>query len=108
MPWIGAKVEALGGKFVRQKVSSLGDLYNMYPESSIFINASGWGSRDLTDVLDSKCFPDRGQNVRLRSPVHDTMYFRNGKEYTYIIPRPMTGHIVLGGHNSRDNLYVFA
>ncbi|OKL60976.1 hypothetical protein UA08_03292 [Talaromyces atroroseus] len=104
MPWVGAKVQALGGQFVRQRVNSLKELYEMYPESRIFINASGWGSRDLTDVLDQKCFPDRGQNVRLRTAEHHTMYFRNGKEYTYIIPRPLTGHVILGGHNSRDNL----
>jgi FAD dependent oxidoreductase len=106
MPWVGAKVAALGGQFVRRRVNALGELYALYPQSSIFINASGWGSRDLTDVLDARCFPDRGQNVRLRTAEHHTMYFRNGQEYTYIIPRPLTGHVILGGHNSRDNLYA--
>jgi D-amino-acid oxidase len=104
IPWIGAKVKSLGGQFVRQKVASLQELYDMYPDSSVFINASGWGSRDLTDVLDKKSFPDRGQNVCLRTPNHHDLIFRLGKEYTYIIPRPITGHLILGGHNSRDNL----
>ncbi|KAH8703120.1 FAD dependent oxidoreductase superfamily [Talaromyces proteolyticus] len=104
IPWVGAKVRSLGGEFVRRKVQSLKELYDLYPQSTVFINASGWGSRDLTDVRDEKSFPDRGQNVRLRTSEHHTMYFRNGKEYTYIIPRPLTGHLILGGHNSRDNL----
>jgi hypothetical protein len=103
MPWLGSKITSLGGTFVRQKVSSLEEVYAMFPESSIFVNASGWGSRDLTDVRDDNSYPDRGQTVFLKSP-HKTMYFRNGKEYTYIIPRPMSHGIVLGGVKQGENL----
>lgn len=106
LPWIGKKITELGGKFVRHKVSSLGELYAMFPESNIFINASGWGSKLLTDVRDQKCYPNRGQNVFFKTPNNNTMYFRNGKEYTYIIPRPMSHGVVLGGVNQGENLYV--
>lgn len=104
MPYLGAKIKSLGGRFVRHKVSSLAELYGMFPESRIFINASGWGSKLLSDVRDDRCFPERGQNVFLKTPNTGTMYFRNGKEYTYIIPRPMSGGLVLGGVKQRDNL----
>ncbi|KAJ9192348.1 hypothetical protein DTO166G4_4299 [Paecilomyces variotii] len=97
MPYLRKQVESLGGKFIRQKVSSLEELYSMFPDSRIFINASGWGSKLLNDVRDDKCYPDRGQNVFLKTSNCRTMYFRNGKEYTYVIPRPLSEGVVLGG-----------
>lgn len=106
MPFIGHRIESLGGRFIRQKVRSLSELHAMFPASRIFINASGWGSKLLTDVRDEKSFPERGQNVFLKTPKTSTMYFRNGKEYTYVIPRPMSGGVVLGGIKQRGNLYV--
>ncbi|KAH8805428.1 FAD dependent oxidoreductase superfamily [Xylogone sp. PMI_703] len=104
MPYLGRKIESLGGKFVRRKVSSLSELYGMFPTARIFINASGWGSKLLKDVKDERSFPERGQNVFMKTPNTSTMYFRNGKEYTYVIPRPMSGGVVLGGIKQRDNL----
>ncbi len=104
MPYIGKKIESLGGKFVRQKVSYLQELYDSYPSSTIFINASGWGSKHLSDVRDENSFPERGQTVFFKTPNNTTMYFRNGKEYTYVIPRPMSGGVVLGGIKQRDNV----
>lgn len=76
----------------------------MFPDSSIFINASGWGSKLLSDVRDDRCFPERGQNVFLQTENCHTMYFRNGKEYTYVIPRPQSHGVVLGGVKQQDNL----
>jgi D-amino-acid oxidase len=78
----------------------------MFPESSVFINASGIGSKTLTDVRDDKCFPERGQNVFYRTDKCRQMYFRNGKEYTYIIPRPLSEGVVLGGVKQPNNLSV--
>ncbi|RFU28604.1 hypothetical protein B7463_g7732, partial [Scytalidium lignicola] len=103
MPYLGRKIESLGGRFIRQKVVSLAELYEMFPTSRVFINASGWGSKLLTDVKDEKSFPERGQNVFLKTPKTSTMYFRNGREYTYVIPRPLSGGVVLGGIKQRDN-----
>ncbi|EXJ88181.1 D-aspartate oxidase [Capronia coronata CBS 617.96] len=104
LPYLKAKIMALGGSFIRRKVSSLKELYALFPASRIFINASGWGSKLLEDVADQACFPERGQNVFYETPNSGTMYFRNGKEYTYVIPRPMSGGIILGGIKQRDNL----
>ncbi|OQE13777.1 hypothetical protein PENFLA_c043G00905 [Penicillium flavigenum] len=104
MPYLRNLVESLGGRFIRQRVESLQELYDMFPESRVFINASGWGSKTLTDVQDDNCFPERGQNVFLATDQCDTLHFRNGKEYTYVIPRPLSKGVVLGGVRQRDNL----
>ncbi|KAJ6177666.1 hypothetical protein N7519_008127 [Penicillium mononematosum] len=104
MPYIRNLVEFLGGRFIRQRVESLQELYDMFPESRVFINASGWGSKTLTDVQDDNCFPERGQNVFLATDQCDTLHFRNGKEYTYVIPRPLSKGVVLGGVRQQDNL----
>ncbi|KAI9732719.1 MAG: hypothetical protein M1818_007453 [Claussenomyces sp. TS43310] len=104
MPHLGSKIAALGGRFIRQKVGALSDLYAQFPHSRIFVNASGAGSKTLADVQDRRCFHERGQNVFLRTPKTITMYFRNGNEYTYVIPRPLSGGLVLGGVKQRDDL----
>ncbi|KAJ9491287.1 hypothetical protein VN97_g1973 [Penicillium thymicola] len=104
MPYLKKQVESLGGRFIRQRVESLQELYEMFPESRVFINASGWGSKTLTDVQDDNCFPERGQNVFLATDQCHTLYFRNGKEYTYVIPRPLSNGVVLGGVKQQGNL----
>jgi hypothetical protein len=106
MPYLGKKISAMGGLFVRHRVNSLGELYTMFPDSDVFINASGWGSKLLTDVQDEKCYPDRGQNVFYKTEKHGTLYLRNGQEYTYIIPRPKSGGVILGGAKLGEDLQV--
>ncbi|KAJ5175781.1 uncharacterized protein N7482_001658 [Penicillium canariense] len=104
MPYLGRQIQALGGRFIRQRVGALQELYDMFPDSRVFINASGLGSKTLADVQDDLCFPERGQNVFLRTQQCNTMYFRNGQEYTYVIPRPFSQGVVLGGVKQQDNL----
>ncbi|KAL2830530.1 hypothetical protein BDW59DRAFT_141071 [Aspergillus cavernicola] len=103
MPYLRGKIISLGGQFIRKRVESLEELYALFPESRIFINASGIGSQTLHDVRDDKCFPERGQNVFYHTSNCHTLYFRNGKEYTYIIPRPSSQGVVLGGVKERGN-----
>lgn len=104
MPHLREKIISLGGQFVRKRVESLEELYTLFPESRIFINASGIGSKTLRDVQDDKCFAERGQNVFYRTNNCHTLYFRNGKQYTYIIPRPLSQGVILGGVKQRGNL----
>ncbi|KAF9893304.1 hypothetical protein FE257_011734 [Aspergillus nanangensis] len=104
LPYLHKTVVTLGGQFIRKKVESLGELYRLYPESSIFINASGLGSKFLADVQDEACYPERGQNVFYRTENCRELYFRNGQEYTYIIPRPLSHGVVLGGVKQRDDV----
>lgn len=106
IPYLKKKITELGGQFVQQRIESLQELYDMFPEAQIFINASGWGSKLLSDVRDDKCFPERGQNVFFKTDDCNTMYFRNGNEYTYVIPRPQSHGVILGGVKQADNLYV--
>lgn len=106
MPYLKRQIQSLGGRFIRRKVDSIHELYDIFPDSRIFINASGMGSKTLADVMDDRCFPERGQNVFLQTEKCQTMYFRNGKEYTYVIPRPHSGGVVLGGVKQQDNLYA--
>lgn len=105
MPYLGKQITALGGEFIRRRVESLHELYEIFPDSGVFINASGLGSKTLADVQDNHCFPERGQNVFLRTDNCNTLYFRNGKEYTYVIPRPLSGGVVLGGVKEQENMY---
>ncbi|KAL3479291.1 hypothetical protein BJX99DRAFT_76110 [Aspergillus californicus] len=104
MPYLRDKITSLGGQFIRKRVDSLEELYTLFPESSIFINASGIGSQTLRDVQDDKCFPERGQNVFYRTDNCHTLYLRLGTEYTYIIPRPLSQGVVLGGVKETGNL----
>lgn len=104
MPYLKKQISALGGRFIRRRVLSLQELYEMFPDSRIFINASGLGSRTLADVQDDRCYPERGQNVFLRTEKCHTLHFRNGKEYTYVIPRPLSKGVVLGGIKQEGNL----
>lgn len=104
MPYLRKQIDALGGHFIRKRVASLQEIYAMFPESSVFVNASGIGSKNLDDVRDDRCFPERGQNVFYRTDDCHKMYFRNGGEYTYVIPRPMSRGVVLGGVKQQDNL----
>lgn len=104
MPYLKRQIQMLGGRFIRRKVDCLRELYDMFTDSRVFINASGLGSKTLADVRDDHCFPERGQNVFLRTNRCRTMYFRNGKEYTYVIPRPYSGGVVLGGVKQQNNL----
>lgn len=61
----------------------------------------------MDDVKDDKCFPERGQNVFMKTDNCRTMYFRTGdQEYTYIIPRPQSNGVVLGGIKQPNDLYV--
>ncbi|KAJ5753336.1 uncharacterized protein N7511_007489 [Penicillium nucicola] len=104
LPYLKQQVTSLGGRFIRHRVESLQELYTMFPDSGIFINASGIGSKTLTDVQDDQCFPERGQNVFLATEQCHTLYFRNGTEYTYVIPRPQSQGVVLGGVKQQDDL----
>ncbi|KAJ5273030.1 hypothetical protein N7478_008155 [Penicillium angulare] len=104
IPYLKKKIIGMGGIFIRHRARSLQELFDKFPESRIFINASGLGSKTLEDVQDDHCFAERGQNVFLRTDKFHTMYFRNGQEYTYIIPRPLSQGVVLGGVKQTDNL----
>lgn len=101
--WLQAQIESLGGSILRRTITSLDELYSSYPESCIFVNASGLGARDIGGIQDPKVFPDRGQNILISSKDTGTSYSLKGDEYTYIIPRPLSNILVCGGiHQPND------
>ena len=91
--WLRKRLETSGVKFVRRTVSSLGELHGMGHD--ILINATGIGSRYLTDVVDEKVQEVRGQTVLVESNFNK-IWIRRGKDYTYALGRP-DGTTILGG-----------
>lgn len=101
LKYLKNEIEKLGGKFMRESIVSLNQLHERFPRSIMFVNASGLGSKYIGGVNDKKCFPNRGQNIVVRA-LTDTCFTRNGNEYTYIIPRPLSNAVVCGGVNQKN------
>ncbi len=102
LPFIKKEIDKLGGKFIRKEITSVEGLFSNFPTCEIFINATGLGSMFIEGIMDDKCYPDRGQTVKVRTKT-DTIFYRNGKEYTYLIPRPLQGILICGGVNQPGN-----
>lgn len=93
LPWLRSKLEAMGVKFQRMTVRSLGDLNGIGHD--ILINAAGIGPLRLEDVKDFNVQEVRGQTVVVKSKF-DKLFVRNGDNYTYAFARG-DGTTVLGG-----------
>lgn len=92
------RLEDNGVVFKRMSFKALHDLRGMGHD--VLVNATGLGSRALTDVRDTTTEPTRSQTVLVRTPYNRIM-MRHGKDYsvpfTYIIPRH-DGTAILGGN----------
>ncbi|SPO07234.1 related to D-amino acid oxidase [Cephalotrichum gorgonifer] len=93
LPWMRERLEKTGVKFVRGTVTSLKELAGM--GHHVLINATGTGSKYLTDVQDDKVLEVRGQTVLVKSS-YPKCWMRRGQDYTYHIPRG-DGTAILGG-----------
>jgi glycine/D-amino acid oxidase-like deaminating enzyme len=102
LPWLRKKLEEAGVKFVRKDLKSLSDLKGFGHE--VLVNATGFGSKFLTDVADQNVQQIRGQTVLVKTP-HDKIFMRHGKDYTYVIPR-LDGTAILGGIKQVDQTWV--
>ena len=95
LPWLAARVEAAGGRFVLRELTGLAGLTELTgsPGDRIVVNCSGLGAREL--VGDTTVHPVRGQVVLLEPcGVEEwAMDERNGS--TYVFPRG--GDVVVGG-----------
>jgi len=87
---------------LRTEVDSLKSALEQVPEAQAVINCSGLGSRYLKDVKDEAVFAERGQTCVIRTSFKK-MIMRSGAEYTYLIPRPQSGILILGGINEPWN-----
>jgi D-amino-acid oxidase len=103
--FIKQEIEKLGGQFIRKSIESMDELYQDYEDSVVFVNASGVGPMTIKGLEDDKCYPNRGQNVLVRTKT-DKAFSRSGEEYTYVIPRPLSGVVVCGGLNEPNKTHA--
>ncbi len=91
LPWLLARVLALGGTLERRTVADLAQTRGF----DALVNCTGLGAREL--CRDRECFPIRGQIVRVeRGTVERALYFRNDDgSFGYVVPR--SKDCVLGG-----------
>lgn len=90
LPWLRARLEADGVKFVQREVASLKEAAG---EADVVINASGVGARELAG--DGAVKAVRGQTHLVRT-WWEKIFMRQGSQYTYCIPR-LDGTAILGG-----------
>ena len=98
LPWLVARVRALGGEIHRRSVTSLDEAL---AAAEAVINCTGLGSREL--LGDAELVPIRGQIVRVERGQVDTFVFdrNHSPGPTYIVPR--SNDCVLGGTADEGN-----
>lgn len=97
LPWLAARVRALGGAFERRALESFEEARGF----DLLVNCTGLGARELCD--DRQCYPIRGQIVRVpRGPVARALVFQHADgSFGYVVPRARD--CVLGGTAERGN-----
>ncbi len=93
LPWLADQVQERGGLIRRQRVSSLGELCDGWPQ--MLVHCSGLAARELAG--DRSVYPVRGQLVRVTNPgltmsVRDEFH-PGGRAYVH----PRTADCILGG-----------
>ncbi|KAH8745363.1 hypothetical protein F5883DRAFT_634101 [Diaporthe sp. PMI_573] len=94
LPWISEKLKNRGVRFIRKTLSSTQDLYQL-TGADVLVNASGLGAEQL--VPDKDVVGIRGQTMFVRCESLNHAILRQGSQYTYVIPRPSDGGVILGG-----------
>lgn len=97
-----------GVKFIQTNLTSLKQAASVFP-GSIVINCSGMGLT-YDGGYDPKCFPVRGQTLLVRPPkncIYKNMtvtHRLSGGKYSFVIPRPFDGGIIVGGTRQPGDL----
>lgn len=98
LPWMVQQLNTRNVNFIRKTLTSLSEARDL-TGARLIVNASGLGAREL--VSDAKVQGVRGQTMLVSCPPGSPLFkhaiILQGSEYTYIIPRPGNGQIVLGG-----------
>ncbi|KPI41989.1 D-amino-acid oxidase [Cyphellophora attinorum] len=90
-------------RFIRANVNSLKDAKTTI-ECKILVNASGLGAKEL--AKDPKVIGVRGQTMFVDCPrdpkdaskvIDKEVRIRRGTEYTYVLPRMLSGGVIIGG-----------
>lgn len=88
--------------FVKKRLSHIDEAFG--DGTKCVFNCSGLGSATLGGVCDKLVYPTRGQVVIVNAPHINKNVLRWGKTYaTYIIPRPDSNQVVLGGFLEANN-----
>ncbi|KAK5086229.1 hypothetical protein LTR70_000015 [Exophiala xenobiotica] len=101
MPEVSPLARIGDASFKRMNLSSLSDACSLGHD--VLVNATGFGSLTLADVLDEDVDMVRGQTMVVRSDYNKLFMRDSGDRYTYAIPR-LDGTVVLGGVRQRDTL----
>ncbi|ODV96181.1 hypothetical protein PACTADRAFT_84996 [Pachysolen tannophilus NRRL Y-2460] len=100
-----------GVEFVKQELNCLKQVFYFYPNISGIVNATAFGLQ-YDGSYDPLCYPIRGQTLLIRAPLNKQCRYENqtitrqtkdGK-WSFIIPRPINGGIILGGTKQLDIL----
>ncbi|XP_057295717.1 D-aspartate oxidase-like [Hydractinia symbiolongicarpus] len=97
IPWLSKGFEKLGGRFVRQTVTSLGEVCNTY---DVIVNCTGFGSKTLLD--DNLMYPIKGQVMRVKAPwVKEFVIYETHDRVSYVLPNQ--DWVILGGTKYENN-----
>ncbi|KAH8808564.1 putative FAD dependent oxidoreductase [Xylogone sp. PMI_703] len=96
LPWIKKQLDAKGVKFIRKEISSIEEARKL-TGARVIVNASGVGAKSLAG--DEEVKPVRGQTMFVKTDFEE-LFIREGREYTYVIPRSGSGGVIMGGIKS--------
>lgn len=106
LPWLQARLEEKGVKFIRFTAESLDQVRQM-TGAKIVVNATGLGAKKLAN--DERVTAVRGQTMFVRNKDDwNELRLRQGTEYTYTIPRMFSGGVIIGGVRQPGNLSTTA
>lgn len=97
LPWLRRECEQRGVKFEQREISDI----RKCPDADFVINATGAGAYRL--VGDDNVETVRGQTAWVESDYSGPICIREGKEYTYVIPRLFSNGVISGGVSDRDS-----
>ena len=102
LPWLKRRLDLKGVTFIRKSVASIEEarspsLSSGYEEPRVIIHATGVGARELAS--DEDVVGIRGQTLFVKSNF-EQLIMCDGSAYTYVIPRPGSGGVILGGVKS--------
>jgi hypothetical protein len=103
------QLKGLGFAFVHQTLSSIQQIKQLRG-ANVVVNASVLGARELEG--DKKVHEVHGQTMFVncegsgREELLNQVTLHQGSHYTYAIPRPSGGGIILGGVSQASNTYT--
>lgn len=95
--WLRKELESRAVRFVRKEVGSLDEARKL-TTAKVVVNASGNGARALAH--DETATPIRGQTMFVKTDYAGCLMIDGVRDYTYIIPRPLSGGVIIGGIKS--------